>query len=100
MNQCEIYVGNFPYETKKEDIQEFFAQYGTINEVKLIMDFETGQSKGFGFVTFSSQQECDEAVKGANGVDFGNRKLRVNLAKSKSDRGPRGGRGGDRGGRY
>lgn len=95
MNQPEIYVGNFPYETKKEEIQDFFSQYGEISDVKLIMDFETGQSKGFGFIKFASQQECENALS-ANGVEFGNRKLRVNMAQSKDNRG--GGRGG-RGGR-
>lgn len=98
MNQCEIYVGNFPYETQKEDLQKLFEQYGTISEVKLIMDFETNKSKGFGFITFSSKEECELAVKEANGLDVGGRKLRVNLAKSKSERSA-GGRGGrDRGG--
>ncbi len=98
MNQYEIYVGNFPYDTSKEDIREFFTQYGEVNEVKLIMDFDTGQSKGFGFVSFSSEQECQNALK-ADGVEFGNRKLRVNPAKSKSGGGGRPG-GNRSGGRH
>ena len=80
MNQSKIYVGNLPYEATDEQMEEIFGQYGEITEIKLISDFQTGRSKGFGFITFATP----EAAQGAlvqNDQEFGGRKLRVNIAK-------------------
>ena len=90
MSQSKIYVGNLSYNTTETELRDFFAQYGTIEDIKLIMDRETGRSKGFGFITYSSGQEGDNALV-ANGTDLDGRKLNVNIAKEKSSSGDRGG---------
>lgn len=85
MNQSKIYVGNLAYSTSQEDLEGFFGQYGSITETKLISDFETGRSKGFGFITFSSDAEA-EAALAANGTELDGRTLKVNIAKEKKER--------------
>lgn len=108
MNQAKIYVGNLPYNTNEDQLREFFAQYGNIEDIKLIVDFNTGRSKGFGFITFATAEACESAVSAANGAEMGGRKLKVNVAREnndrdrggRSDRGGRGGRGGFGGGRH
>ena len=96
MNLAKIYVGNLPYSTTEEDVRDFFKQYGEMNEVKLISDFQTGRSKGFAFITFKDD-EGGEAALAADGTELDGRKLKVNTAKE-STRRSGGGRGGDRGG--
>lgn len=97
MNKSKIYVGNISYETTEDNLRDFFAQYGNIEDIKLISDYQTGRSKGFGFVTFSTDDE-GEAALAANGAELDNRKLNVNTARDNNRSG--GGRGGDsRGGR-
>jgi cold-inducible RNA-binding protein len=81
MSQTKIYVGNLSYNTTEDELRTFFSQFGTIGEVKLIIDFNTGRSKGFGFITYSSDQDCESAVAGANGVEMDGRKLKVNIAR-------------------
>ncbi|MBU0456290.1 MAG: RNA-binding protein [Pseudomonadota bacterium] len=105
MNPKKIYVGNLSYSTTGEDLNEFFSQYGTISEVKLISDFE-GRSKGFGFITFETEEGAQSSLQ-ANDVDLQGRKLKVNIARDKpasdgASRGGRGGRGGSSsgGGRF
>ncbi len=99
MNQSKIYVGNLSYNTTEDQLRDFFAQYGNIEEIKLISDFQTGRSKGFAFVTFGSDQEGQNALE-ANGVDLDGRKLNVNTAKDNNRRTGGGGKpgGGGRGG--
>jgi len=100
MNQSKIYVGNLSYNTTEDELRSFFSQYGSIEDIKLIIDFQTGRSKGFSFITFASDKEGESALA-ANGTDLGGRKLNVNTAKDNNRGGDRGGRGGrgDGGGR-
>ncbi len=109
----KIYIGNIPYTTKEQDLEEVFTSFGQIDEVTLIKERETGRSRGYGFITYSSKEAADKALT-MDGKDFMGRKLRVNLAKEKSEGGGggrknfrSGGGGGDRyarqgggGGRY
>jgi len=92
MQQNKLYVGNFPYSVDEEQLRSLFSPYGEIEELALIMDRETGRSKGFAFITFATQQAAESALE-KNGVDLSGRALRVNMAQEKS-----GGRGGRRGG--
>ena len=100
MSQSKIYVGNLPYSTTEDALRSFFSQYGSIEEVKLIVDFGTGRSKGFGFITFANAEACEKAVKGANDQEMDGRKLKVNVARDnpRDGGGGRGGRGGRDGG--
>ena len=95
MSQAKIYVGNLPYNTTEDELRDYFSQYGTIEDIKLIIDFNTGRSKGFGFITQSSGKECENAVA-ANGVEMSGRKLRVNIARDDNRRSGGGGSGGPR----
>lgn len=103
MSQSKVYVGNLSYTTSEDELRDFFAQYGNIQDIKLIIDFNTGRSKGFGFITYASDQDCEKALA-ANGADLGGRKLKVNIARE-DNRGAAGGGGrpggfgGGRGGR-
>lgn len=107
MNQ-KIYVGNLPYEATDGDLESLFSDFGSITEVKLIMDHATGRSKGFGFITFDSADAANDAQK-LNGHEFNGRQIRVSMAKDTGgQRGGgrrhggggfnRGGHGGNRGG--
>ncbi|OGT53784.1 MAG: hypothetical protein A3E84_02135 [Gammaproteobacteria bacterium RIFCSPHIGHO2_12_FULL_42_13] len=95
MSQSKIYVGNLPYTTTEDELRDYFTQYGNIEDIKLIIDFNTGRSKGFGFITYSSNQECENALA-ANGVEMSGRKLKVNIARDDNRRS--GGGGGNGGG--
>ncbi|HEV2321920.1 MAG TPA: RNA-binding protein [Gammaproteobacteria bacterium] len=98
MQQNKLYVGNLPFSVNEEQLRGVFAQYGDISELSLIMDRDTGRPKGFGFITFASQQAAEKALE-QNGKDLGGRPLRVNIATDKPRTGGGGGfRGGDRGG--
>jgi RNA recognition motif-containing protein len=90
-----IYVGNLPYSVTDSDLRETFAQYGSVDQVNLITDKFSGESKGFGFVEMANNTEADAAIKALNGTDYKGRNITVNQAKPKSDR-PRGGGGGRR----
>src|SRR5580658_6699321 len=91
MASKNLYVGNLPFTTTEQDLQQLFAQYGTVTKAQVIMDRETGRSRGFGFVEMSSG--TDEAVAAMNGAEYQGRRLTVNEAKPREDR-PRGGGGG------
>src|SRR5690348_2340756 len=95
MQQNKLYVGNLPYSVDEEQLRGIFAQYGEISQLSLIMDRDTGRPKGFGFITFASQQSAEKALE-QNGKDMGGRPLRVNIATEKPRTG--GGGGGFRGG--
>ena len=99
MSQSKIYVGNLSYNTTEDELRDFFSQYGTIGDVKLIIDFSTGRSKGFGFITYASDQDCESALA-ANGADLDGRKLKVNIAREDNRRSAGGapGNGGNGGG--
>ncbi|OPX30077.1 MAG: RNA-binding protein [Candidatus Cloacimonas sp. 4484_143] len=81
-----IYVGNLPYKMRDEDLKELFAAFGTVEECKVIMDRDSGRSKGFGFVEMTQQTEGKEAIKELDGKDIDGRNLRINVAKPKEDR--------------
>lgn len=78
-----LYVGNLPFNLKEEQIESMFGQYGSVLSVKIIMDRDTGRSKGFGFVEMESDQEGNEAINNLNGAEFSGRKIRVNEANDR-----------------
>ncbi len=90
----KLYIGNIAYEVNREMLQDAFAQFGTITDVTIIMDRETGRSKGFGFVEMSSDSEAQAAMEAMDGVEMEGRSIRVSEARPREDRGPRGGGGG------
>ncbi len=92
----KLYVGNLSFQTSSEDLQELFAQAGTVESSSVVEDRETGRSRGFGFVEMSSKEEGNAAIQQFNGKDMGGRALNVNEAKPREDRG--GGGGGRNGG--
>jgi RNA recognition motif-containing protein len=85
----KLYVGNFSFDMKERTLRELFEPFGTVSEVVVIMDRETGQSRGFGFVTMGNALEGKAAIKGLDGKDKGGRKLKVNEARASDDRGGR-----------
>jgi RNA recognition motif-containing protein len=95
MASKNLYVGNLPFTTTQADLEQLFGQYGTVTKAQVIMDRETGRSRGFGFVEMSSG--ADEAVAAMNGAEYQGRRLTVNEAKPREER-PRGGGGGGYGG--
>src|SRR5690348_16367794 len=97
--QNKLYVGNLPFSVDETQLRGIFAQYGEISQLNLIMDRDTGRPKGFGFITFASQQSAEKALE-QNGKDLGGRPLKVNVATDKPRTGGGGGgfRGGNRGG--
>lgn len=96
MKQNKLYVGNFPYTVDENQLRELFSSYGEIEDLALIKDRDTGRPKGFGFITFASQQSAEKALE-MDGKDLGGRPLKVNMATEKP---ARGGGGGGRGGRW
>ncbi len=95
----KLYVGNLPYTVRDEDLQQAFSAYGTVNSAKVMMERDTGRSKGFGFVEMGSDAEALAAVEGMNGQSLGGRSLVVNEARPMEARPPRTGGGGFGGGR-
>ncbi|OGO63764.1 MAG: hypothetical protein A2029_04480 [Chloroflexi bacterium RBG_19FT_COMBO_47_9] len=83
----KLYVGNLPFSTTEEDLRGMFAQAGTVVSVSLIKDRDSGRSRGFAFVEFSSQAEAEKAVSLFNNTPLDNRTLKVNLARPKEDSG-------------
>ena len=96
----KLYVGNLPYSFRDGDLEQAFSQYGQITSAKVMMERDTGRSKGFGFVEMGSEAEAQAAIQGLNGQQVGGRGLVVNEARPMEPRsgGFGGGRGGDRGG--
>ena len=92
-----IYVGNLSYSVTEEDLNAMFAEFGDVSSAKLIMDRDTGRSKGFAFVEMSGEDAGQKAIDELNGRDVGGRSLTVNKARPREER-PRGGGGGGRGG--
>ncbi len=95
----KLYVGNLSYDTSDSDLQQLFEQYGSVQSAQVIMDRDSGRSKGFGFVEMSNDQEGEAAIAGLNGKEVGGRSLTVNEARPREDRGGGGGRSGGGGGR-
>jgi RNA recognition motif-containing protein len=95
----KLYVGNLPYTVRDEDLQQSFSEFGSVNSAKVMMERDTGRSKGFGFVEMGSDAEAQAAIEGMNGQSLGGRSLVVNEARPMEARPPRtGGFGGPRGG--
>ncbi|MDR3451304.1 MAG: RNA-binding protein [Rhodoferax sp.] len=94
----KLYVGNLPYTFRDEDMQQAFSQFGSVSSAKVMMERDTGRSKGFGFVEMGSDAEAQAAIKGMNGQSFGGRDLVVNEARPMEPRPPRSGGGGFGGG--
>jgi cold-inducible RNA-binding protein len=96
----KLYVGNLSYSVSSSDLEQLFAQYGTVQSAQVIQDRETGRSKGFGFVEMGSDAEAQAAIQGLNEQDHQGRPLAVNEARPREERGSGGGGGGGgRGGR-
>ncbi|MDP1781163.1 MAG: RNA-binding protein [Hydrogenophaga sp.] len=95
----KLYVGNLPYTVRDEDLQQAFSAYGSVNSAKVMMERDTGRSKGFGFVEMGNDAEAQAAVEGMNGQSLGGRSLVVNEARPMDARPPRSGGGGFGGGR-
>ena len=89
----KLYVGNLSYGTTSSDLEQLFAQHGTVSSAEVIADRETGRSKGFGFVQMGTDEEAQAAIAALNGQQHDGRALTVNEAKPREDR-PRGGGGG------
>jgi RNA recognition motif-containing protein len=98
----KLYVGNLAYSVRDESLQQAFSQFGTVTSAKVMMDRETGRSKGFGFVEMGSDAEAQAAVNGMNGQPLEGRAIVVNEARPREDRpgGFGGGSSGSRGGGY
>jgi RNA recognition motif-containing protein len=101
-----LYVGNLAFHTTEDTLMRTFAQLGDVVEAKLVIDRETGRSRGFGFVSMASADDAQRAINELNGADLDGRALRVNEAEERRPRGGGGGggggggfRGNDRGGR-
>jgi len=94
-----IYVGNLPFDTDESSVRSVFGEYGEVADVKIIVDHETGRSRGFAFVTMNDDTEANAAIEGLNGADFGGRPLKINEARPREERPRQGfGGGGSRGG--
>jgi len=94
----KIYVGNLSYGISDSDLQQMFEAHGSVQSAQVIMDRDTGRSKGFGFVEMGSDQEAQAAIAALNGKEMDGRTLTVNEARPKEGGGGRGGSGGGRGG--
>lgn len=97
----KLYVGSLPYSVTDQQLQELFAQHGTVSSAKVIMDRFTGRSRGFGFVEMATSEEAQKAIAALNGTQYEGRTLVVNEAKPQEKRERSwggGGSGGDRGG--
>ena len=91
----KLYVGNLAYSVRDESLLEAFGQFGTVTSAKVMMDRETGRSKGFGFVEMGSDAEAQSAINGMNGAALEGRAIVVNEARPREERG-----GGNRGGGF
>ncbi len=94
----KLYVGNLPYSVRDSDLEQSFGQFGSVSSAKVMMERDTGRSKGFGFVEMGSDAEALAAIEGMNGAPLGGRSLVVNEARPMEPRPPRSGGGGYGGG--
>ena len=95
-----IYVGNLSYEINQEDLNEVFAEYGTVKRVHIPTDRETGRVRGFAFVEMESETDEDKAIKALDGAEWMDRELKVNKARPRENRNSFGGGGGRRNNRF
>ena len=94
----KLYVGNLPYSVRDQDLEQTFGQFGTVTSAKVMMERDTGRSKGFGFVEMGSDAEAQAAINGMHGQPLGGRAIVVNEARPMEPRPPRSGGGGFGGG--
>src|SRR5450830_1451591 len=95
----KLYVGNLPYQVRDNDLEQAFSEFGTVTSAKVMMERDTGRSKGFGFVEMGSDAEAQAAINGMNEQSLGGRSITVNEARPMEPRPPRsGGFGGGGGG--
>jgi len=94
----KMYVGNLPFSATEDDVRALFTDYGTVTDIHLPMDRDSGRPRGFAFVTMDSQTAMNEAIRGLNEKDYGGRNLTINEARPKEDRPAGGGYGGGGGG--
>lgn len=94
----KLYVGNLPYQVRDSDLEQAFGQFGSVTSAKVMMERETGRSKGFGFVEMASDAEAQAAISGMNGQPMGGRSIVVNEARPMENRPRSGGFGGGGGG--
>jgi hypothetical protein len=94
----KLYVGNLPYQVRDSDLEQAFSQFGQVTSAKVMMERETGRSKGFGFVEMGSDAEAQAAITGMNGQSMGGRSVVVNEARPMENRPRSGGFGGGGGG--
>ncbi|MBS7807815.1 RNA-binding protein [Variovorax sp. PCZ-1] len=94
----KLYVGNLAYSVRDEDLQQQFSAFGNVQSAKVMMERDTGRSKGFGFVEMSSAEEAQAAIAGLHGQNMSGRDLTVNVARPMEARPPRSGGGGYGGG--
>ena len=94
----KLYVGNLPYSVRDGDLEQAFGQFGSVTSAKVMMERDTGRSKGFGFVEMGSDDEAQSAINGMNGQPLGGRSVVVNEARPMEERPPRSGGGGFGGG--
>ena len=90
----KLYVGNLPYSVRDSDLEQAFSQFGAVTSAKVMMERDTGRSKGFGFVEMGNDAEAQAAVNGMNGQPLGGRSIVVNEARPMEARPPRSGGGG------
>jgi RNA recognition motif-containing protein len=95
----KLYCGNLSYNTTNSDLEQMFAEFGQVKSAEVIMDRDTGRSKGFGFVEMNSDAEAAAAINALNMKEHDGRSLTVNEARPREERGGRGGGGGGGGGR-
>lgn len=96
----KLYVGNLPYSVRDSDLEQSFRQFGSVTSAKVMMERDTGRSKGFGFVEMGSDAEAQAAIAGMNGQPLGGRSCVVNEARPMEPRAPRSGGFGGGGGGY
>ena len=96
----KLYVGNLPYTVRDEDLQQSFGQFGAVTSAKVMMERDTGRSKGFGFVEMANDAQAQAAINGMNGQPLGGRSITVNEARPMEARPPRTGGFGGGGGGY
>jgi RNA recognition motif-containing protein len=95
----KLYIGNLPFSTTDADLRSAFEPFGQVVSASVVIDRETGRSRGFGFVEMSNDNEATAAIEKMNGASLGGRTLQVNEARPKTEGGGRGGFGGGGGGR-
>lgn len=79
-----IYVGNLAFSTGSSDLEQLFAQHGSVSKAQVVADRDTGRSRGFGFVEMDSSDDAQKAIDALDGADFEGRNLKVNIAKERS----------------